>query len=122
MAKKVTDVVYDAALDYIKQNCVKVSVCIVEPTSLATATTTANAIVAVTTASSDFTIANDTSGRKITCAELDPTAATNPGTSSHIAWSSAATLLCVTTCAANTIAGGNAVTILTHKMNIADPT
>ena len=121
MAKSVHNSVLDAALNYIKNNCNLMTVCNAEPTTLAQATTTYK-LADVAMASGDFTVADDTSGRKITAAAKNAIPVDITGDGTHVAWCSASELLLVTTCTTQTLTSGNTVDFPAWKYNAQDPT
>lgn len=90
MTHFVSDTVYDVALNYIKNNATKVVLCEGAPTTYSDANTdngtgTGTKIAEITVDSDDFTLANHTSGRKVTCVELVVTV-TAAGDADHVAW------------------------------------
>lgn len=123
MAKAVHDDVLDAALNYIKNNCAKITVCSAQPTTYAEGNADF-ALADVAVDSSDFTNANgDTSGRKLTIgAQLTVPVDAN-GTATHIALLDTANskLLYVTTCSSQVLTSGNEVNLPAWDIEIADP-
>jgi len=123
MAKSVHDDVLDGALNIIKNNCTRMTVCTTEPTTFTAANST-NALADVTMASGDFTAANgDTSGRKLTIASKSGVAIDTSGTAAHIALLDVTNskLLYVTTCTSQALTSGGTVTFPAWKIEIADP-
>ena len=100
MAKFACNEVMDDGLNYIKTNANEMIVCTQEPTSYTEAHTTYN-IASVAMTSTDFTVADDTSGRKITTTAKNSVSVTMSGTNNatHIALvnTSASKLIFVTT-------------------------
>jgi len=124
MAKSVHDDVLDGALNIIKNNCTRVTVCSTEPTTYTQAITTYE-LADVTVASGAFTVANgDTNGRKVTIASQSAVPVDNSGTAAHVALVDVTNskLLYVTTCTSQALTAGNTVTIPAWDIEIADPT
>lgn len=124
MAKSVNDVVLDAALNQIKNNCTRQVLCSQEPTTYTEANAT-YMLSQTTMVSGDFTNANgDTSGRKSTIGAKTGTTVTNTGTATHAALLdvTGTTLLYVTTVTSQALTAGNTVNIGSWKIEIADPT
>lgn len=123
MAKSVHDDVLDGALNIIKTNATRMTLCSSEPATY----TAGNATVAladVTMASGDFTAANgDTSGRKLTVAAKSAVPVDVTGTGTHIALLDVTNskLLYVTTCTSQGVSSGGTVDIGSWKVEIADP-
>jgi hypothetical protein len=121
MAKTVNDLVLDAALNYIKTNATFVCICNAQPTTRAEAYATYMlATVAVVTG--DWTVADDTSGRKVTLAQQTGETVTNSGTAIYIGIVDGTNLLYVTSCTSQVLTAGNGLTVNTFKINIQDPT
>ena len=128
MAKIVHDDVLDGALNIIKNNCTRITVCSAQPTTYTEGNAT-YALADVTVDSTDFTVANgDTSGRKVTVAAqasilIDVGAPTN---ATHIALLDVTNskLLYVTTTTTQSLTanGSNTVSIPSFDIEIADPT
>ena len=126
MAKSATDAVLDSLLDVVA-TATSLSVCASQPTSRAEAVTSASIMLATVTVtptdgSGDFTIANDTSGRKVTITEQTAIEVINTGSASHIALTDDSNLLVVTTCTSQSLTDGNTVTVPAWKINVPDPT
>ncbi len=124
MAKSVHDDVLDAALNYIKNNATRMTLCSAQPTTYAEANATYS-LAQVTVASGDFTVANgDTSGRKVTVAAKTGLTVATSGTATHVALLDVANskLLFVTTTTSTAVAGGGTVDIGSWKDEIQDPT
>jgi len=123
MAKSIADAVYDAALNYIKNNCTRVVVCNAEPTTYTEANAT-YALADVTVDSSDFTgpANGDVSGRKITFGAQSTVTVDTPDNATHVAFLDVANtaLLFVTTCSTTAIAG--TVNISGLDLEMGDPT
>lgn len=121
MAKSVNNSVLDSALNYIKNNCNLMTACSAEPTNLTQATTTYK-LADVSMATGDFTVADDTSGRKVTVAAKSAVPVDTTGDATHTALCSATELLLVTTCTTQTLTSGNTVDFPAWKYNLQDPT
>lgn len=124
MAKSVHDDVLDGALDIIRNNCTRVTVCSTQPTTYTEGNAT-YALADVTVDSTDFTKANgDTNGRKLTVAQQASVPVDTTGTAQHVALLDVANskLLYVTTCTSQSLTSGNTVTIPAWDIEIADPT
>lgn len=123
MAKSVADAVLDAALNYIKNNVTRMTACSSQPTTYTEGNAT-YALADVTVASGDFTVADDTSGRKVTVAQKTGVTVDSSGTVTHIALLdvSNTALLYVTTCTSQALTAGNTMTFNSWKINIQDPT
>lgn len=123
MAKAVLDAVLDAALNEIKNNCTRMTLCSAQPTTFAEANAT-YALADVTMASGDFTIANgDTSGRKVTVAAKSAVTVDATGTGNHVALLdvTGSRLLYVTTSGSTAVTSGGTCDLATWKIEIADP-
>ena len=124
MAKTVHDDVLDGALNIIKNNCTRMTICSAQPTTYAEGNAT-YALADVTMASGDFTAANgDSSGRKLTVAAKTGVAVDTTGTANHVALLDVTNskLLYVTTCTSQAVGAGGTVDFGTWKIEIADPT
>ncbi len=126
MAKYInTAVVYDVALNYIKNNGTRHCVCSTQPTTFTQATVT-YMLAIKTISSADFTgpAAGDVSGRKITMNQAAAVPVTNSGDAQHIAICDYANsaLLLVTTCTLQGLTAGNTVTTPAFKWELTDPT
>jgi len=125
MAKWANDNVMDAALDYIA-TADRLFVCKDQPSDYADAASTEDLATVTLTAgdgNGDYTIADDTSGRKVTIAEQATITVDHTGTATHIALGIAgsSTLVYVTTCTSQALTAGNTVTVPAWKVGIADP-
>lgn len=122
MAKTVHNDVLDAALNVLKTEATQLCVCSTQPTTYAEATST-YMLAIHTVATGDFTIADDTSGRKVTLAEQADIEVLSTGDATHIALCDVDDrLLYVTTCTSQALTDGNTVTVPAWKVSIADPT
>ena len=122
MAKRAEDVALDNGIQYIKDNCVLMTVCNAEPTTYAEAATTFK-LADVTMAGADFTVSNgDTHGRKVRVAAKSAVPIDTTGTATHVALCTAAALLIVTTCTSQALTSGGTVDIPVWDDEIADPT
>lgn len=123
MAKTIANAVYDAALNYIKNNCTRVVACNAEPTTYTEANAT-YALADVTVDSSDFTGPADgtVSGRKLTFGAQTGVTVDTPDDATHVAFLdvSNSALLYVTTCSTTPIAG--TVNIGAVVIEMRDPT
>lgn len=123
MAKSVNDVVLDGALNIIKNNSIRQVVCSADPVNFAgvAAVTLASMVMA----SGDYTIADDTSGRKITMAAKSGTVIAVSGTATHVVLTDNSAIMHeATTCTSQALTanGSNTVNVPAWKINIADPT
>lgn len=120
----VTDNAYDAALNYIKNNCTKVYLCHTsEPTTYVAASST-NACANVTVTSTDFTVADgDTSGRKLTFAGKTGGSGTANQTGTYLAFTDGSSeLLAVTPCTSQAVTDGATVDFNAYDITeIGDP-
>jgi hypothetical protein len=119
MAKIVDDSVLDAALNKIKTATRQV-VCSGQPANFAGIS--ALNLAQVTMASGDFTLADDTSGRKVTMASKSSVSISATNTATHVSLDDGTTLLYVTTCTSQALTSGGTLTIPAWKVNIQDPT
>lgn len=124
MAKAAPDAMIDASLNYVAGSTLLV-VCSSQPTSYAEATTT-YALTSVVVDGADFTVADDTSGRKVTVSAQSDIVIGTSGTAAHLALvaTSGTTLRYVTTCTSQALTanGTNTVSTPAFKVSIADPT
>lgn len=124
MAKSVSNNVLDAALNYVKNNSTRISVCSAQPTSYTEAVTTYKLSIK-TISSADFTgpANGDTSGRKVTSNQHTGVTVDSSGTANHVALADSvgSALNYVTTCTSQALTAGNTVTIPAWKMEIAAP-
>ena len=121
--------VLDGALNVLKNNVVKITVCSTQqPTTYTQATNSTDYMLAESSAlsSTQFTVADSTvDGRKITMPQLTDLTVVKAGNAQHIACVSASsigTLYYVTTCSVMALTTSNLVTIPAWKIRIADPT
>lgn len=122
MGKSTHNDVFDAAHNYVKDNCTKITLCSQEPTTFAEANAT-YALADVTVDSSDFTIADgDVSGRKLTVAAQSGVTVDTSGTSNHVALLDVANskLLRVTTHTAQALTSGNTADIAAFDFELED--
>lgn len=123
MAKSVHDDVLDGALNIIKNNCTKITVCNAQPTTYTEGNATF-ALADVTVDTTDFTNANgDTNGRKLTVGAQSAVPVDTTGTANHIALLDVTNskLLYVTTCTSQGLTSGNTVNLPAWDIEIADP-
>lgn len=124
MAKIVHDDVLDGALNIIKNNCTRMTLCSSQPTTYTEGNAT-YALADVTVASGDFTVADGTTnGRKVTVAQKTGVTVDTTGTGTHVALLDVTNskLLYVTTCTSQAVTSGNTMTFNSWKIEIADPT
>ncbi|MDQ5985861.1 MAG: hypothetical protein CSYNP_01578 [Syntrophus sp. SKADARSKE-3] len=121
MSKMVADAVLDAALNYLKNNVTTMVVCSAQPANYSEATGTYDLATKTGLTSSDFTVADDTSGRKVTLAEQDAITVDHTSTATHIALCAGSVLLYVTTCTSKALEAGDKVDCPAWKINIQDP-
>lgn len=124
MAKSVHDDVLDGALNVIKNNATRVTLCNAQPTTYTEANATF-ALADVTVDSSDFTgpANGDTSGRKLTVTAQNGVTVDASGTSTHVALLdvSNSKLLYVTTHTSQALTSGNTANIGAWDVELADP-
>lgn len=126
MAKTVNSAEEDAALAYIAAST-KVCVCNAQPTTYANAITDYHLASTTLTAGAgngDWTLAADSSGRKVTMTAKSAVAISASGTATYIALVSTSdtTLRAVTTCTSQALVQGGTVDIPAFKFNVQDPT
>jgi hypothetical protein len=125
MAKSLHNDVLDAALNIIKNNCTRVTLCSQEPTTYNEANATYVLVSKDGYVSGDFTISDgDTSGRKVRVAAKTGITPTNAGTANHVALLDVTNskLLGVTTMTAKAVATDDLVDIAAFDLELADPT
>ena len=123
MAKATPDAVLDAMADYIIGKADRLYVCTTAPADYAGIA--AVTLATITIDSSDFTKADDTSGRKVTISQQAGASISANGTAEHIVIGRAAAtseLLYVTTCTAQVLTSGGTVTVPAWVISVADPT
>ncbi len=123
MAKAAADDMIDGALNILKNNVTRMTVCNAQPTTYTEGDATF-ALADVTMASGDFTVGNgDTNGRKVAMAAKTAVPVDTSGTATHVALLdvSGTRLLYVTTCTSQSLTAGNTVTFPTWDIEIADP-
>jgi len=124
MAKNLNTAVLDLAINDIKTNVTRMTVCSAQPTTYTEGNTTFM-LANVTVATGDFTLAaGDTSGRKVTVGAKTGISISNSGTATHIAWLDVTntTLKLCTTCTSQAINTGGTVDIPAWKWEINQPT
>lgn len=123
MAKWVADAVLDAALAKIATATIQTA-CSAQPTTRTEAVTTyALADVTMTAGDgNDYTIADDTSGRKVTTAQKTGVTVDTTGDATHVALCDGTDLLYVTTCTTQTLTALNTMTFPAWAIGIGDPT
>jgi len=130
MAKRCHSDVLDAALQYIEDNCDRISVCETEPTSYAEATTNKGGGGYKLAISSTPTFTGPAAGdgggysRKTAVDEEASISVDVSGDAQHIALADSlnSKLLYVTTCTLQAVTSGNTVTIPTWDIEIGTPT
>ncbi len=125
MAKQAPDLMLDASLAYVAASTI-LHVCSGEPANYAgiAAVSLADVVLTAGDGNGDFTIANDTSGRKVTIAQQADIDIDASGNATHIALASTGDSLLryVTTCTTQALVDTGTVTVPAFKINIADPT
>ncbi len=129
MAKLVSSLVLDAALQYLEDNVDWISVCEGAPTTYEHAHSnkgTATGKVLASSATPTFTGPGpgDTNGRKTTVDQEAAMSVVQTGDADHVALCDvgATTLLYVTTVTQQTLTSGNTATVNAWDIEIADPT
>ena len=120
MAKYASDAVLDGSLNIIKNNAAQMIACSTQPTTYNEANVTYK-LAATAVTSTDFTVADDTSGRKVTVAAKTGVNVASSGTYQHVAYVSADALLYVTTGTSQVLTAGNTVDFPQWKVNLQDP-
>ena len=93
----ISDTVLDVSLQYLKDNCTKITLCSAEPTTFTQANVTYNLAETGALTDADFTLAaGATDGRKVTVGAKSTLTVTANGTITHAAWVTGAALLAVT--------------------------
>lgn len=124
MGKSVHDDVLDGALNIIKNNCTRMTLCSAEPTTYTEGNAT-YALLDVTLASGDFTVSNgDTNGRKVRVAAKTGITPDSNGTATHVALLdvSNSKLLLVTTMPSKAFTTADLVDTAAWDYELADPT
>lgn len=126
MGKVAPNAMIDASLNYVAA-CDLLVVCSAEPSSYADATASVDlADQALTSGDGggDFTIADDTSGRKLTMTAKSAIPIDHSGSATHIALckTTDTSLRYVTTCTSQSLTSGGTVDVPLWKINIQDPT
>jgi len=125
MAKSTADIVFDQALNYVKNNGTRITVCDTEPTTYTEAITTFK-LADVDITSGDYTgpAAGDVSGRKVTVNAQAGVTVDSTGTATHVAIVDVpnTTLLIVTTCTSQAIVATSTIDIPAWDIEIEDPT
>ena len=121
MAKYQNDLMLDAAFDWIRARVTGMSVCNAQPTTYTEAYTTYK-LARVALTSTDLTLADDTSGRKVTVKATAGVTVDTTDTGNHVALfgSTGSTLLLVTTCTTIALTTGGTVDFPAWKDNIED--
>jgi hypothetical protein len=123
MSKWAPDAMMEAGLAYVRANANKMIACSAQPTTYAEANATYALADVAMTVSTDYTLADGTSGRKITVAAKSDVDVDAAGTATHIALVSTgdSTLRYVTTCTSQALALGNKVNFPAWDIQINDP-
>lgn len=121
MAKWQNDSMLDAAFDWVRARVTAMSVCSQQPTTYTEAYTT-YMLARTALTSTDLTIADDTSGRKVTVGAQSGVSVSNTGTGNHVALmgSTGSTLLLITTCTTIALTTGGTVDFPAWKDNLQD--
>jgi hypothetical protein len=116
----VADVVFDAALDEIAGNAVRLAVCSSAPAAYANIA--AATLASFTIDSSDFTKANgDTSGRKVTVGAQSGATASGTGTATHLVLhDNSSVMYAINACSSQAITTGNTVNTAAYDIEIRD--
>ncbi len=121
MAKALDDTIYDVALDLLVDSIIEIHVCSADPTNYAGIA----AVMLATKAALDFSAQaaedGDISGRKIALPEVAIASITSSGTATHIAYTSADTILALTTCTSQVLTATNPLTVPTIDLELRDP-
>lgn len=123
MAKSCHTDVIDGALNIVKNNANKLTVCTAQPLTFADANTNYK-LAEVTMAATDYTLAAGvTSGRRATVASKTNFPIATSGTATHVALvdTVGSRLLYVTTCSSTALAAGGNVTTNAWDIEIAFP-
>lgn len=124
MAKSLHDDVFDGALNVIKNNCTRMTLCSAQPTTYTEGNAT-YALADATMASGDFTVSDgDTNGRKVRVATKTGITVDANGTGIYVALLdvSNSKLLAVTTCPSKVVTTADLVDFSVWDIEIADPT
>lgn len=120
MAKFVHDDIMDTGLNVVKTNATTLILCSAQPATRAEAISYGLASTSVT--STDFTLGDGTTGRKLTCASKERVAVTAEGDGNFLAVIDGTRLLWVTTSDGQHVKVGNKVDFPEWSDTIADPT
>jgi len=122
MARFAADTVLDGGLSAIKTGAL--AMWALNSSAYTIADASANKLAAHTTASADYTIAADGSGRKVTTATASGVTVDTSGTFNHVALTTGAdgALLFVTTGTSQPLGAGNTVDFPAWVISIAQPT
>ena len=129
MGKMVADAVLDAALNHLKTNGNRMTICASEPTTYAKATDEPSSsgykLASVSISSADYTgpANGDTSGRKITVNAQSSISIDVTGSAAHVAIvsTSSSALLYVTTCTSQSLTATNKVNSPAWEIELRDP-
>lgn len=123
MAKFLADPTLDASLAKLATS-INQTVCSAQPANFAGIAAVALATVVLTPGhgNGDYTIADDTSGRKVTVGAQNGVSIFASGTATHIVYDDGSVLLAGTTCTSQALTSGGTVDVPAHKFGIADPT
>jgi len=129
MGKTASNDVLDALGNYLKTNGNKMTVCEGAPTTYEHAnsqkgTGTGKALASSTMSGTEYTLADDTSGRKVTMSERADETVDQTGDADHVAIVDTVSeeLLYVTTATLQTLTAANTITFPAWKINVQDPT
>lgn len=121
MAKTVHDTVLDGAFDILDQANI-MTACTTQPTTRTEAITTYKLADIAMTPNTDYTKADDASGRKVTVAAKSAVPIDTSGTALFVALCDDTNLLYVTTCTSQALTSGGTVDFPAWTINIQDPT
>ncbi len=120
MGKAISDAAFDASLEYIAKNCVRLAI----TTDESTPANLTNMIAYIAVTSDQLTKANgDSSGRKVTMAAVSSIGVNSTGYARHIVLctSGGSSLHLITTCTSQALTQGNYVATPAFDFEITDP-
>lgn len=122
MAKFIPDAVLDLILADIATSTV-MHACSGQPSTFAGIAAVSLADVAMTAGNgNDYTIADDTTGRKVTTAAKNSVTVDNSGNATHVALATGSVLKAVTTCSTAALTAAGQVNFPAWKINVQDVT
>ena len=128
MAKWINDSLLDLALTEIKTTCNKLVICSAQPTTFAQANnlpaSSGYKLAEVAVDTTDFTLGDGTTGRRVTLAQQVNFAGLAAGTGNHLAWIDTvnSVLLHVSSATSQAVTVGGLCTVNAHYYEIRDPT